>query len=1065
MKKIIFIVLGILVVLALLDGLVHSRLVQNQALTLFKESIQESGWDVTIDRIDKAYPTLELEGVTITAPDFVLKFGSLKANFSFLRLLKNEFVFTNLIGDQVSWNIQKSATPREQLPGKKSNRFRLVIEEFSLTNATLFDDFLSAVKGSFSCIENRLGTINFRANGTFLPHSEHPFLARNWNLSSRFHRHSNATWEFSTVRIDSNIATLKGSGTLDSEGNPEQSSIQIQSNYITTVFANIDLKQNTITAAWRAPLFNIQDEIIRNANGEIKLEWLKGTIEGTTISSANYRNLAWTAKAPFSWNQKEGLVFPQIELSSPAMQAKGKLQIANEATVQLEASFTSEQINRIFPEWYGSAIGKIDWKKNGNVRFDARILEAHYKDFSAGVLKIYSDIQDPLGAFTGNFVFDIQKGNWRNLIVDEASIETTKEGENWPFSLNIYGKWEHPLQLDIDGFWSYKQENLLISLQNTEGSFFNHPLLLPTPASFAMSPTAMRLKDFSLEIADASISASIQQNNDQGEAFLKIKRLPIDFLSLNPLDVEVEGALNLDLTIVEKGKDLRGDLIGNFENLEISVIGQLDPLNGEGNFESHFSRDRLNLKGKLFVRQAPLASIDLSLPIHFEMRPFTADLLYNKKIEGAVSFNGQVEEFLDFFNLGSHRLEGAAICDFQISNTLERPYLHGQCDFKNGYYQNYFTGTELHNIQAYFQAEREFLILKKLTATDIQKTGTLTATGKFDFLPLDHFPFVIDANFSRMNTATVDLIATEASGSIQIKGDARSSLATGQIDLIETDVTVPTRIPKTLPDLEVTYKNTIAPPYTFEGPNLNPYPLYLDLMVNASDGIFISGRGLDSEWRGNFQVGGTQTEVLTKGGIELIRGNFTFAGRTFKLSEGSLKFSGTPNAQPQLTLSATIQVKEVLVTASLKGPLNDPQISLESNPALPLGTIMAYLLFGQDITEISSVQALQLASSIAAFAGDGPGILEQTKKSLGVDRIQIITVPSASTESGETIAVQVGKYVTDGVLVSYSQTAENTAGNLSVEVEVKGNLSFILESEQTDDQKQGKFTFRWARTY
>ncbi len=169
--------------------------------------------------------------------------------------------------------------------------------------------------------------------------------------------------------------------------------------------------------------------------------------------------------------------------------------------------------------------------------------------------------------------------------------------------------------------------------------------------------------------------------------------------------------------------------------------------------------------------------------------------------------------------------------------------------------------------------------------------------------------------------------------------------------------------------------------------------------------------------------------------------------------------------QPQLNLSAEIQIKDVLVTAHLKGPLNNPQISLQSTPPLPLGTIMAYLLFGRDLTEISSVQALQLAGSVASLVGEGPSIIEETKKSLGLDRIQMITVPSTTSESGETIALQVGKYVTEGVLVSYSQAAENAAGNISVEVEMQGNLSFILESDQADEQKQGKFTLRWARTY
>lgn len=1062
------VILSILVVLALVDGLIHSRIVQNKALALFKESLQESGWDVDIKNIESTFPYLELEGLTLTAPDFVLAFGKLKANFSFLRLLKHEIVFKTLNADQVSWYLQKNTASTERTSSKHQKRFTLIIEEFSLTNATLFDDFVSTAKGSFSILENRARAMNFQAGAVFLPISENPFLAREWTLSSKFRRNNDGTWSFPKVQLSSNVAQIHGFGSLDSEGKIAQSAFEVKSNYLAKLFANIHITQDEkgvhLLTHWRIPTIEIQQQKMYNAHGEINAQVAAGTIEGTSLTSADYREIAWTAKTPFSWNKEDGFVFTNLEVSSPAIQAQGKLQIGKEGTINLDASFASNQIHDLFPRGYGMAIGKIEWNRS-TIHLDTRINEAHFEDFSAKTLKIYSDIQDPFGAFTGNLVCDIEQGKWRNLLLEEASIETTKEGENWPFALSLLGRWEHPLQLDLSGFWSYKQETLLINLQNGEGSFFNHPLLLPSPAQFAMSPDVLRLKDFSLEIADASIQAAIQKNKDQGEASLKIKHLPIDFLSLNPLDVAIEGMFNLDLSITEKGDDVRGDLVANFENLEMSLLGWLDPLNAEGNIESHFSRERLDVRGELNVRDAPLATIDLSLPIHFAMRPLTTAILYDREVEGRFYLNGRLEEFLDFFNLGTHRLEGGCYCDFRITNTLEHPHLYGKCDFTNGYYQNYYTGTELQNIQAQITSQKGFITLRKLTATDAQNKGAFTATGKVDLLPLVHFPFAFDVNFSRLNVATFDLITTEANGALQITGNLERALATGNLDIVETDVTVPSRIPKTLPDLQVTYKNAVAPPFAFELPKEAPYPLHLDLFVNAPDGIFISGRGLESEWRGQFQVEGTQTDIATKGMIELIKGNFNFSGRSFALTEGSLTFSGVPNASPYLNLAGQIQIKDVLITAHLKGPLNNPQVTLQSSPPLPMGTIVAYLLFGQDLTEISSFQALQLAGSIASIAGDGPGILEQTKKSLGVDRIQIITVPSSTTESGETIAVQVGKYVAEGVLVSYSQGAENSAGNVSVEVEIQGNLSFILESEQADDQKQGKFTFRWARTY
>lgn len=1060
MKKIIFALIAILVLIAVVDGVIHSRIVQTKALSLFKESLQKSGWDVEIESIENAFPRLELKGATITAPDFELRFGTLKANFSFLRLLKGEIVFKNLEGDQVGWSLKESISG--QKVATSSKRFILIIEKFHLTNANLFDDFLSTTNGSFSIIENRAGVMNFRADGIIVPQSAHPFLARNWNLSGRFHRNPNATWEFPRVRIESDIAALRAVGNLNSSGKITNSSIQIQSNYLARLFANVDAKQGPngieFQGQWRVPYFEFHDEEITNSSGEIAAIYANRNLEGTTSSTADYRHLLWKVSSPFVWN-KDGIIFPNAELITSALEAKGELKIGKQSS--LRAKFQSNQIHDIFPDYYGRATGEVDWNPTF-IHLDAILTDVHYENLTAKEIKIYSDLHN---GFHGNLVGDIKQGKWRNLNVEEASFETVTEGENWPFSLTLNGEWQHPLQLDLNGFWNYAKKNLVITLQNANGSFFNHPVALTTPTQFAMSKDTMLLKDFSLEIADASIRADLEQNKNLGSATLKIRRLPIDFLSLNPLDVAVVGLFNLDLSITEKEKDLRGDLFASFEDLEMSMLGTLDPLNATGNIESHFSHDRLDVKGKLMVRDAQLSTIDLSLPIHLEMQPFTVVPLYDKTVKGRIYLNGPIEEFLDFFNLGTHRFEGNCLVDFKISNTLEHPHLVGKCDFTNGFYQNYFTGTELQNINAHFLSDGGILTLKKFTAADAQSKGNFNATGQIQLLPLDHFPFNFDVNFSHFTIATLDLITTEGDGHLKIHGDLRNAIATGHLDIVESDVTVPTRLPKALPDLQVVYKNAIAPPYSFELPNQHPYPLFLDLSVDAPDGIFISGRGLDSEWKGQFQVGGKQTDVVAKGKIELIKGTFNFSNRSFKLSEGSLTFSGIPDVQPQLNLAAEIQIKDILVIANLKGPLNNPQISLQSNPPLPLGTIMAYVLFGRDLTEISSVQALQLAGSVASLVGEGPGIIEETKKSLGVDRIQVITVPSAKSESGETIAVQVGKYISEGVLVSYSQAAENTAGNISVEVEVKGNLSFILESDQADEQKQGKFTFRWAKTY
>jgi hypothetical protein len=1080
MKKIAIITLSIFFFLALLDGIIHTPWVKEKTLSYLKKNIQESGWDIQVDEIQSTFPSLHLKGVKIIAPEFILTFGKLDSDLSFIRLWKKELVFTNLKGDDVNWEMKQSSAPKSDANQKPSS-FLLSVPSFSLTNASILDHLAARVTGSFSLYKSKKGTIVIDASGIAHPKSDLKILDLDWNFSGKVIRNLDASWSFDGLKASSDYARVKGFATLAPSGRLTKGSFQIRSDHFGfedvvqikgQIIANVDITEEAndfaILTNFRMPNLEIDEMNIKNVQGQVNCLYTSGLIDGSSSLSAHFLNHNWQATIPFKWNKGIGLTFSNGEIHSPVCTLNGEMSIDPDLIITGDASFVAEQLHDLFPAIYGQAIGKISGEyieKTPTFRFDATISDAHFEDFSAQKVIIHSDLITPMSNLKGMVICDIENGHWKNLVIDSAFIETSKEKENWPFQIILNGKWEHPLEVDLNGFWSFNQKTMIVSLQSMTGSFFNHPLLLPSPANFLMSKDVLRLSDFSLQVADANIKAVINRKENFSEVLLNIKNLPIDFLSLNPLDVAVVGAFNLDLAMQEKDKKLQGDLSANLENLEMRLLGQENPLTAAGVIEGHFNQDLLEINGSLSVRDAPLVSLNLSLPIHFGIWPFTAELLYSKEVKGHFYLDGNVQEFLDFFNLGTHRLEGGCHCDFTLSNTLNRPHLYGRCDFSNGYYQNYLTGTEMQNIEARLVADKNVLLLTSLNAKDSQKKGSFEATGKIDLLPLKHFPFVFDTTFTRFNCATFDLITTEANGKLQIKGNLNDALASGHLDILESDVTIPSHIPKKLPNLQVIYKHASAPPFLFTLPKQSPYPLHLNLSVDAPDGIFISGRGVESEWKGKFEITGTQTDIATKGKIELIKGNFLFSGRNFKLTEGSLNFNGEPNVPPYLNLAASIQIKDVLVTAHLKGPLNNPQITLQSSPPLPMGTIMSYLLFGQDLAEINSFQALQLASSIASFAGEGPGILEQTKKSLGIDRIQIVTVSSPTSETGETIAVQVGKYVTEGVLVSYSQGAENSGGNISIEVEGKGGTSWILESDQTSEQKQGKFTFRWAHTY
>lgn len=848
-----------------------------------------------------------------------------------------------------------------------------------------------------------------------------------WTFNSRFDRRTREI-QFAARRFDLHA---KGKAILDSHYQFVSSQLQLTSDQL--------LGHLPVAAAGRilAHIILTREE----AGYQARLQW---QIPNLVIENQKIGPVKGSGTATLVDRVLQGTF-----LIDPYAKASFDLTIRPDFLLEGTSAIEIENLQSLhLPHIYGKLNLKGIWhpiESKQGLHLDATATDFYYDSFYAQKASFYSDLIDPFQTPSGLIDIEVEKGKWHDLVIDTASLETHREAQNWLFTLFAEGKWKHPLEVHMKGSLSEKGS---ADIEDLTGTFYNHPFTLSNPVHLEYSSTLFRLPNAEFSIADASALVHIDRNSSHTDARLRFNNLPLDFLSLNPLDVAIEGTLNLEAQIHEENDRLKGSLK--------SSITQTLPLPATGTFQGQFDRDLLKLTGQLLIRDRPLIDVDLSLPIHLSLWPLHADILTHKNSAGHITFNGRIEEVLDFFDLGPHRLTGQCNCDLRFSNTLYRPLVEGHLQFEEGFYENYYTGTQLHNMKADFFAEKNRVYLRSLTAEE----GAFTAHGQMDLLQADLYPFQLDASFTDLKFVEIDLVTAKANGQIHIEGNSTSAVAKGEVEILQSELTIPDHIPRPIPNLQVVYKNPthpVPPPQT----EYKPYPLHLDLHVKAPQRISITGRGLSSEWKGDLYLGGTYTALAAQGKLELIAGEFNFSSRSFRLTDGALSFSGVEHEMPYLNIAAEMETKGILITARLKGPLDNPQITLQSSPPLPLGSIMSYLLFGQDMSEISGFQALQLATSLASIAGTGPDIMESTRRSLGVDRLRVISEPTE--EGGETVALQVGKYISKGVLVTFTQGTDESSTNISVEVELRGNLVFQVESDQR--QEQGKFTLKWNWHY
>ena len=384
--------------------------------------------------------------------------------------------------------------------------------------------------------------------------------------------------------------------------------------------------------------------------------------------------------------------------------------------------------------------------------------------------------------------------------------------------------------------------------------------------------------------------------------------------------------------------------------------------------------------------------------------------------------------------LPNQQLNGPIAVAADFSGQVQAPRINGLIRADNLTYDNELYGTRLTNMRLAGRFTNDRLEITSLDAR--AGDGTVKAQGTIGLAAASGFPIDVRATLNNARLARSDSLGATATGDVRLTYGPQGGLIQGDLRIPEARYEIIKQGAAEVPELTGVRRRSqirVVRPTDRPTPPAPAGNIRLDLRVRAANQLFVSGMGLESEWEMDLRVGGTSTAPVITGGLDLVRGTYSFAGKRFEVNRGTIDFRGGALLDPDINIQASTTASGITAVINITGTGQRPQISFTSSPALPQDEVLSRLLFGSSPENLSATEAIQLAAALNSLrpsSGGGLNPLGKLRSATGFDRLRIL---GADDATGRGTSLAAGKYLTDNIYVEIVTDARGfTATQLEV---------------------------------
>jgi len=538
------------------------------------------------------------------------------------------------------------------------------------------------------------------------------------------------------------------------------------------------------------------------------------------------------------------------------------------------------------------------------------------------------------------------------------------------------------------------------------GSIERRPLVLNQTAVLIRSGDGWTLSPTSLSFAGGKAVLS-GRSGSRPEVHAQLQAMPLQILDIAWPDLDLSGVASGRVDYAWKGnRSGRADLrlrglsrAGLVLSSKPIDVGLAAAVQGNQAAMRAVAVSGGQTIGRAQARFAPIGG-----------GPLIAEL-FNAPLFAQLRYAGPADTLWRLTNSEVFDLTGPAAIGADIGGRLVAPSIRGSVRTTSARIESAVTGTVIDQLAADGRFDGSRLIFSKLSGRT-SGGGAISGSGTINF---SGGGAALDLSFTAENALLLnrDDLAARVTGPLKIRSDGQRGTISGDLRLNKGQFTLGrATAAAAVPQLQV--KNVgLEEDEVISAADLHPWRL--DIKVAGSN-LRATGLGIDSTWTTNIDVGGTADAPRITGRADLVRGDYEFAGRNFRLERGVIRFRGESPPDPLLDIRAEAQVQGLDATVIVGGTGLKPEITFASVPQLPQDELLSRILFGTSITNLSAPEALQLASAVAALqSGSGNlDVINKLRRAVGLDRLRILP---ADIATGQKTSIAAGKYVTRKLFV------------------------------------------------